>query len=57
MIQILGTGRAPEDPGNEVTQEEGSISVENDRPTKQKLNDLVCISSYLRIIINYFLKF
>lgn len=56
MNQILGTGRAPEDPGNKVTQEEESVSVENDRSTKQTLNDLVCISSYLRIVINYFLK-
>lgn len=58
MSQILGTGRAPEDPGNkeEDTQEEKSVSVENDRSTKQKLNDLVCISSYLRTVINYFLK-
>lgn len=57
MSLILGTGRAPEDPGNKVTQEEESISVENDRSTKQKLNDLVCISSYPRIVINHFLKF
>lgn len=26
MSQILGTGRAPEDPGNKVTQEEESVN-------------------------------
>lgn len=56
-IRSWALAEFPEDPGNKVTQEEESISVENDRSTKQKLNELVCISSYLGIVINYFLKF